>query len=718
MHFSGGTVFRGLLLPLALLSMSACALLQRDEAVDVPRPPLAAQIPHVVEAPAGDRVDPYYWLRDDAREAPEMLAHLEAENRYTEAMTAPWQALEERLFEEIVGRIQQDDSSVPVFDNGYWYYTRFETGREYAIHARRKGDLNAPEEVLLDVNTLAEGHGFYQLGGAAVSPDNRWLAYAEDSVGRRQFVLRIKDLEGGETSPPLASNIQPGVVWANDNRTVLYVEKDAETLLGYKVKAHRRGNNPAEDRLVYEESDRSFYMGLARAKSGRYLFIGLQSTLVSEWHYADADDSELNFRPVLPRKPDHEYAVEHVGGDFIIRTNWQAPNFRIMRAPVTHSADKRRWRDVVPHRDEVFIAGFDAFNDFLAVNERSEGLLKIRIRSWDGRRDDYTAADEPAYATYLQSLPDPASAVVRYIYTSLTTPPTTYDVDVASGQRRLLKREPVLGEFDPDAYVTEYRHAIARDGTRVPVSLVYRRGVERNGSAPLLQFGYGSYGASMDPVFRSALLSLLDRGFVFAIAHIRGGQEMGRRWYEDGKLERKWNTFNDFIDVTRFLVKEGYAAPDQVFATGGSAGGLLMGAVVNERPDLYRGVVAHVPFVDVVSTMLDESIPLTTNEFDEWGNPKDETYYHVMLSYSPYDNVRRQDYPAMLVTTGLWDSQVQYWEPAKWVARLRTHKTDDNLLLLRTNMEAGHGGRSGRFQRLREIAQDYAFILGVLGRDE
>lgn len=683
-----------------------------------PAPPVAKLVPYTVVSPNGSRNDPYYWLRDDDRNDPEVLAYLQAENAYAEAVLAPVKPLKDRLYKEMVARVQQDDASVPVFDNGYWYYSRYVAGQDYPVYARKPLSLESAEEVLLDGNLLAEGLDYFQIGDYAVSPDNRWLAYAMDSIGRRQYTIRIKDLTTGTTLATEILNVEPDLVWAADNQTLLYIEKDPETLLGNTVKAHRVGQPSAEDRLVYQEKDPSFYMGLDRSKSGDYLFIGLQSTLVSEWRYAKAGDASLSFRPVLPREANHEYEVQQRGREFIIRTNWEAANFRLMRTPIWASAKKSAWKEVLAHRDQAYIEDFEAYAGVLAVNERSDGLLKVRLIGWDGKRDEYIASDEPAYVMGLSALPNAKTPVVRYVYTSLTTPLTTIDFDLASGERMVMKREPVLGDFDPARYVTEYLRAPARDGTQIPVSLVYRRGTALDGSAPLLQYGYGSYGLSVEPAFNASRLSLLDRGFVYAIAHVRGGQELGRAWYNDGKLLNKTNSFTDFIDVTGFLVERRYAAADRVFALGGSAGGLLMGAVANLAPETYRGIIAHVPFVDVVTTMLDESIPLTTNEFDEWGNPKDKVYYDYLLSYSPYDQVAERDYPAMLITTGLWDSQVQYWEPAKWVARLRSLPADEDPLLLVTNLEAGHGGKSGRFRRLEETARDYAFMLGELGIDD
>jgi len=676
-----------------------------------PSPPVAAIKPFTVESSNGGRVDNYYWLRDDTRKNPDLLAYLAAENAYKDAMLAQVQPVEDKLYREIVGHTQQDDSSVPYRKNGWWYYRRYDTGQDYPVLARKQGSLQAPEQVLLDVTQLARGHRYYQVGEGAVSPDNRLLAYVEDTVGRRQYTLRFKNLTSGETLPDRIEDVESSLAWAADNRTVFYVEKDPVTLLGLRVRKHVLGTDPKSDPLVYEQDDPSFYTGVDNTKDGRYVVIYAQSTVSSEMRYADAADPQLSFRVFLPRERDHEYQAEHLNGRWVIRTNWQAKNFRLMEVKVGEENDRSKWREILPQRDDAFVNGFDAFRDFLAVDERSGGLRKIRIRPWSGAKDYFIASDDPTYAFALADNHEVDTDLVRYTYDSLTTPASTYDYNTRTGERTLLKRDPVLGNFDPANYTSEFVWATGRDGTKIPVSLVYRKGVRRNGTAPLLQEGYGSYGLSSDPDFSIPRLSLLDRGFVYAIAHVRGGQEIGRAWYEHGKLLNKQNTFNDFIDATRFLVKEGYADPRRVFAMGGSAGGLLMGAVANQAPQDYRGIVAFVPFVDVVTTMLDESIPLTTNEFDEWGNPRQKQYYDYMLAYSPYDNVSRQAYPAMLVTTSLWDSQVQYYEPAKWVAKLRAMKTDSNPLLFRITMEAGHGGKSGRFERYRETAEVYGFIL-------
>ncbi len=708
--------------PALLLSACATDAPARPEPESMsksePVPPVAAVRPRVVESPHGNRTDDYYWLRDDTRADPGVIAYLEAENAYKAAMTAHARALEDKVYGEIVARIKQDDSTVPYRLRGHWYYTRYETGKEYPVYARKAGTLEAPELVMLDVNRMAEGHGFFQVGAMAVSPDNRLLAWAEDPVGRRQYTLRFKDLRTGEVLPGAIPNADPYLAWTADSRSVLYLEKHPETLLGFRVRRHVLGTDPAQDAILYEQDDESFYTAVATTKDERYLLIVSQSTVATEYRYARADDPALAFRVILPRERDHEYHLDHLGGRWIIRTNWNAPNFRLMEATVGEEGDRANWRELLAHRDDAFVHGFDVFRDFLAIEERSGAMRKIRIRPHGGGPDFFIAADEAAYTASLGQNPELETQIVRYEYTSLTTPSTVYDYDIQTGERQLMKRTPVLGDFDPANYRTELLWAEARDGARVPVSIAYRAGVKRDGTAPMLQYAYGSYGATMDPAFSIARLSLLDRGFVYALAHVRGGQEMGRRWYEDGKLLNKRNTFNDFIDVTRFLVKEGYADPKRVSAMGGSAGGLLIGAVANMAPGDYRALVAQVPFVDVVTTMLDESIPLTTNEFDEWGDPRKKEFYDYMLSYSPYDNVARQAYPAMLVTTGLHDSQVQYWEPAKWVARLRTRKTDANPLLYRTTMEAGHGGKSGRFQRFREIAEEYAFILDQSGIGE
>ncbi len=684
-------------------------------AVSAPQPPVAAIKPHTVVSPNGDRVDNYYWLRDDSRSNPEVIAHLAAETAYADAMLAHTKPAQDVLYNEIVARIKEDDSTVPYRKGDYWYYTRFEAGSEYPIHARRKGSMEAPEEILLDTNELAAGKVFYQASGLMVSDDGRQLAYAEDTTGRRQFVMRFKNLQTGEYWPEAIANVEAHAVWTADNLTVLYIEKDSVTLLGKRVRRHVLGADPKMDTLVYEERDDSFYLGLDRGRSGRYLYIGLSSTVSSEWRYAEASDPALRFKIVLPRERDHEYMVEDHDDEFVITSNWRARNFRLLRCAIADAGDRAKWHDWLAHRDDALIESATVLKDFVAINERSGGLRKIRIKQWDGGAESMLSFDEEAYTAFVAATPEYVNDELRIVYTSMTTPASTYDVNIRTGARKLMKREPVLGDFDPSRYRTEFIFVTARDGAQVPVSLVYRADIKRDGSAPMYQYGYGSYGASMDPTFCATRLSLIDRGVVYALAHIRGGEELGRAWYESGRQLQKANSFTDFIDVTDSLVNQGYAAKDRVVAQGGSAGGLLMGAIINMAPGKYHAIVADVPFVDVVTTMLDETIPLTTNEFDEWGNPMHKVFYDYMLSYSPYDNVTMQAYPSMLVTTGLHDSQVQYFEPAKWVAKLRTLKTDSHPLLFHVNMEAGHGGKSGRFQRYREVAMEYGFLFDQLG---
>ena len=686
-----------------------------------PTPPIAPVRPHLVGSVNGSRWDPYYWLRDDERKDPEVLAYLRAENAYREAALADLKPLEDALYQEIVGRLKQDDATVPYRKSGYWYHTRYAAGQEHPIFARRLATPDAPEEVLLDANALSAGHDYYRIGSIEISPDNSWLAFCEDTVGRRRYNLRFKNLRTGEILPLAIADVEADLAWANDNRTILYVQKDPETLLGLHIRRHTLGFDPHQDPLVFEQTDKSFYTGVSKSKSEQFIFIHMESTLSSEWLYARADDPTLTFKTFLAHEPDHEHQIEHLGDSFVIRTNWQARNFRIMQVPIGQELDRGAWRVVEAHRDDTFIEDFDVFSGFLALSVRNGRLAKITIVPLppEGTAGPpsrfFISSGEAAYATSLSVNAEMDTDIVRYSYSSLTTPTTIYDYNVRTGTQVLLKRDPVLGSFDPANYQTEFLFAPARDGTRVPVSLVYRKGYERNGLAPLLQYAYGAYGLCCDPVFSSSSLSLLDRGFVYAIAHVRGGQEMGRTWYDDGRLLNKMHSFTDFIDVTRHLVESGYAAKSRVFGMGGSAGGLLMGAIANLSPEDYRGIVAQVPFVDVVTTMLDDSIPLTTNEYDEWGDPSEARYYHYMLSYSPYDNVRAQPYPALFVTTGLWDSQVQYYEPAKWVAKLRAMEAGGRPLFLHVDMEAGHGGKSGRFQRYREIAMEYAFILNEAG---
>jgi oligopeptidase B len=692
----------------ALVAVPAVTLAQ-----PAPTPPSAAQKAYAVKGPH-ERNDPYYWLRDDTRKNADMLGYLKAENAYADTVLAPTKPLQDKLFNEIVSRIKQDDSSVPARDRGYWYYTRFETGQNYPIVARRAGTMKSREQILLNEPVMAKGHGFFAVGDWSVSQDNRLLAYAEDTVGRRQYVLKVKDLATGRTLGDKVENVEPNLVWGDDNRTIYYIEKDPVTLLSKRVKSHVLGTPASADKLVYEEKDDSFYMGVGRTSDDKYICIGVQSTVSDEQRCTSAAKPG-KWTVLAPREREFRYSADHVGNRWVIRTNdGGAKNYKLVELADADAAKGRSgWRDLVPHSLDVFIENFQPFNSFIAIEERSNGNKHIRLLSNSGKSSD-VASDEPAYAMAIGNNPEASATSVRYTYNSLTTPTITYQVNAATGARTVLKRNPAPN-YDASQYVTERVWATARDGTRVPVSLVYKKGFRKDGTAAMLQYGYGSYGLSTDPAWSPTIIPLLDRGMVYAIAHIRGGQEMGRAWYDAGHLLNKKNSFTDFIDVTRYLVANGYAAKDRVAASGGSAGGLLMGAVANMAPQDYRVIVAQVPFVDVVTTMLDTSIPLTTNEFDEWGNPAKPEYYDYMLSYSPYDNVTKQAYPALFVGTGLWDSQVQYYEPAKWVAKLRATGTGSRPLVFRVNMEAGHGGKSGRFEAYRSRAEYYAFMLDQLG---
>ena len=701
----------------AALAVTACTA----PAAGPGDPPMAAARPHELDTHGDVRVDEYYWLRE--REDPEVVAYLEAENEYLDGVMAHTEELQETLFEEIRGRIVEDDSSVPYRDGDYWYYTRYEEGKQYPIHCRRPADGDVfggaagpdAEEVLVDVNEIAEGKEYTSVR-PSVSPDHRILAYAVDDVGRRFYTVRFKDLATGEMLPDEIADVTANLAWAADSATLFYVRKDPDTLRSYQVFRHRLGKGAADD-LVYEEPDETFSVFLRRSQSRKYLMAVSSHTLRTEVRTLRADDPDGDFAVFEPRGERHEYSVDHLGDRFWVRTNDEAPNFRLM-STAEDDTGRAAWREETPHRDDVLLEGFELFDRFLVLAERRGGLNQLRIKEMTAGGTEGHDLDfgEPAYSARLGVNPDPSSRTLRYVYQSLTTPRSVFDYDPATREKTLRKQDQVLGGFDSAYYRTERLWAVASDGTEVPVSVVYRPDLRpAEGGSPLLLYGYGSYGASMDAGFSSLRLSLLDRGFVYAIAHIRGGEEMGRSWYEDGKLLNKKNTFTDFIAAAEHLAAEGYADPDRIYAMGGSAGGLLMGAVFTMRPDLWDGIVAQVPFVDVVTTMLDASIPLTTFEWDEWGDPREREYYDYMLSYSPYDNVEAKDYPHMLVTTGLHDSQVQYWEPAKWVARLRAKKTDGNLLLLKTNMSAGHGGASGRFDRYRETALVYAFLLDRAG---
>ena len=680
----------------------------------LPSPPKAAIRPHAMTMHGHSRIDNYYWLNE--RENPEVLAYLEAENQYADACLKHTEPLQEQLFKEITSRIKQDDNTVPIKIRDYYHYTRFEEGKEYPIYCRKKHSLEAEEEVILDGNVLAEGHAFFEIGEVSLSEDDRLLAYSVDIVSRRIYTVYVKDLQTGELVGEPIENTSGNVVWASDNKTLFYGVKD-ETLRPCKIMRHRLGTNPSDDVMVFEETDETFVTYISKTKSRKYLIINSESTLSSECRILESDRPENSFRVFQERQPDMLYGIDHYGEHFYIQTNADgAKNYKIMRTPIGQTG-KQNWEEVIAPRDHVMIEGFTIFSKFFVIEEREGGLVKIRVKTWDGQTDYYIDFGEPTYTAGVGANPDFDAVTLRFAYTSMTTPSSVFEWDMERRTKTLLRQQEIVGGYNPNDYVTERLMAPSHDGVLVPISIVYKKGLDKNGQNPLVLYGYGSYGSSMDAYFSLARLSLLERGFVWAIAHIRGGEEMGRQWYEDGKMLHKKNTFLDFIACAEYLIKMGYTSSQKMFAMGGSAGGLLVGAVVNMRPDLWKGVIAQVPFVDVVTTMLDESIPLTTGEYDEWGNPNEKQYYDYILSYSPYDNVEAKDYPAMLITTGLHDSQVQYWEPAKWAAKLRALKTDKNPLYLKTEMDYGHGGASGRFEGYKEVVLEYAFMLDVLKND-
>lgn len=680
-------------------------------------PPDAIKINKELKAHNKVRVDEYYWMNN--KENPEVINYLNSENDYNEKMTAHTEEFQKKLFNEMKDRIKEDDESVPYKLNGYWYLTRFEKGKDYPIYSRKKETLDAPEEILFDVNKMAEGYDYYSLGGLNVSPDNKLVAFGVDTLSRRKYTLQVKNLETGEIFPLKIETTTGGSTWANDNKTLFYTKKDDQTLRSNEIFKHVLGTNPSNDELVFEEKDETFNTYIYKSKSKDYLIIGSGSTLTSEYQILDANNPEGEFKIFQARERGLEYGISHYNGDFYVLTNKDgATNFKLMKTPV-NKTEKENWIEVIPHRDDYLLEDIDIFKDYLVVSERNNGLNKINITNWKTGESYYVPFDNETYTAFTSINPDFETNILRYAYNSLNTPTSVVDFNMATKEKTVLKEQEVLGgNFDKENYKTERIWATAGDGTKIPISIIYKKGLKMDGSNPLLIYAYGSYGSTIDPYFSTARLSLLDRGFIFAIAHIRGGEYLGRKWYEDGKLLKKKNTFTDFIDVSKHLIGQKYTSPEHLYAMGGSAGGLLMGAVVNMAPELYNGIIAAVPFVDVITTMSDESIPLTTGEYDEWGNPDDPEYFEYMLSYSPYDNVKRQDFPNMLVTTGLYDSQVQYWEPAKWVARLRDFKTDENILLLHTNMDAGHGGASGRFEALKEVAEEYAFILDLEGIKE
>jgi oligopeptidase B len=732
-------------LPIIGLSIIAlaCETSSRKEAGEELKPPAPEKVPQELTAHGNKRVDNYYWMKlSDAQknaakkdeQTEKVINYLTAENNYLEKKLKHTEPLQEKLYKEIIGRIKQTDESVPYKDNGYWYYSRYEEGQEYPIYCRKKGSLDASEEIMLNVNDLAKGHDYFQVKGLSVSENNNLLAYGVDTVSRRRYTLYVKDLTSGKIIDQPVTNTEGYVAWANDNKTFFYTMKDSVTLRSETIYRHKVNRPGVKDELLFTENDETFSTGITKTKSDKYLVIWSGSTLTNHYQILDANKPDGDFKEFSPREKGIEYSIDHYGNKFYVMTNVDAQNFRLMETPETKTS-RANWKEKIPHRKDTLLTGIEIFKDYLVLTERAQANSLIRIIDQKTGKKHYLNFGEPAYTMsastnvdfdtdllrYGYSSPtnvDFDTDLLRYGYSSLATPNSTYDYNMKTREKKLLKQQEVVGGYDASNYETERQWATADDGTKIPLSIVYKKGVKRDGNNNTLLYAYGSYGYSTDPYFSSTRLSLLDRGFVYAIAHIRGGQEMGRQWYEDGKMFKKKNTFTDFIDCAEFLIDEGYTKPEKLFATGGSAGGLLMGAVVNMRPELFKGVIAEVPFVDVVTTMLDDAIPLTTGEFDEWGNPDNLESYMYMLEYSPYDQVKAQNYPNMLVTTGLHDSQVQYWEPAKWVAKLREMKTDNNTLLLRTNMETGHGGTTGRFKVYKETAQEYAFFLDLAGITE
>jgi oligopeptidase B len=708
------TMKKHLLLSCVCVIFAANAQSNKTKMLETITPPLAKVKPKTLEKHGDVRIDNYYWLNE--RENPEVIDYLNKENEYYNSMTAGSKQFQKDLFEEMKSRIKEDDSSVPYFYNGYFYITRFEKGKDYPIHSRKKGSLDAKEEIMFDCNEMAKGHSYFQLGGINISEDNNWVAFGVDTVSRRQYTIQVKNLVTNEILPLRIENTTGGSTWASDNKTLFYTRKDPVTLRSDKVYKHKLGTDATKDTEIFHEKDDTYSTFIYKEKSKKYLVIGSSSTLTSEYRILDAKTPDGEFKVFQPRTRGLEYSISHYGDNFYIVTNKdKATNFKLMITPESKTGSAN-WKDLIPHRKDVLLEDIDIFKNYLVVSERSNGLNTIRIRPWDGKGEYYLPFESETYTAGTSTNPDFDTEILRYSYQSMAVPSSVIDFNMKTKEKTILKEQEILGgKFDKNNYTEERVWATATDGTKVPISMVYRKGIKKDGKNPLLLYAYGSYGASMDPYFSSIRLSLLDRGFIYAIAHIRGGEDLGREWYENGKLLKKKNTFTDFIDCSKYVIEQKYTSPQHLYAEGGSAGGLLMGAVVNMAPQLYHGVIAQVAFVDVITTMLDDSIPLTTGEYDEWGNPNDKKYYDYMKSYSPYDNVTAQEYPNMLVTTGLHDSQVQYWEPAKWVAKLRVTKKGNNLLFLDTNMEAGHGGASGRFEALKEVAKEYSFLLDLEG---
>ncbi len=705
-----------LILPLALLLWSCNSTNEENSTTNTETmtAPVCKIEPHTLTMHGDERIDNYYWLND--RENPEVKTYLEAENDYTSAQMKATESLQKNLYSEIKGRIKEQDESVPIFRNGYYYKTKTIEGGEYPIYVRSKDADFSQEEILLDGNELAKGYEYFDIGGYEISPNNELMAFSIDTLSRRLYDIQIKNLATGEIYPEVLQHGDGSLAWADDNQTLFYSAQNPQTLRSDKVMKHQLGQLASEDEQVFFEADDTYSTYVFRSKSDDYIMIESYSTLTTETQILSSSDPNGKFKVFHPRTKGLEYSVYHAKDDiFYVLTNKdKAINFQIMTAKVG-CTEASCWQPLIPHREEVLIEYMTVLEDYLVVEERNEGLVQLRVIPSNGQDDFFVPFYDESYVVYTSGNTEYATSKLKFWYSSLTTPGTTFEFDLKTKEQTILKQQEIVGGFDPSQYTSKRLWATARDGVKVPISIVYKNSTELGPNTPLLQYAYGSYGSSEDPYFSNSRISLLDRGFVFAIAHIRGGQELGRPWYEDGKLLKKWNTFYDFIDCTEFLIEQGYTSAKHCYAMGGSAGGLLMGVVSNERPDLYNGIIAQVPFVDVVTTMLDESIPLTTGEYDEWGNPNEKKYYDYMLSYSPYDQVTAQDYTNMLITTGFHDSQVQYWEPAKWVAKLRALKTDNDLVLLHTNMSAGHGGASGRFEYLKEVAREYAFMFMLEG---
>jgi len=685
-------------------------------------PPDAIIKPHELTMHGDTRIDNYYWMRltdeqknakDPDQQTQDVVEYIDQENQYTQSNLSHTKKLQNTIFDEMVSRIKKDDESVPYLKNGYYYYSRYEKDKEYRIHCRKKGSLDAKEEILLDENILAKGYDYFSIGGMSISPNNKWLAFGVDTVSRRVYEVRFKNLESGDILDETIENSTGGVAWANDNETVFYTSKNETTLLGEKIWRHKIGSNNL-DKMVYHETDETFYNGVYRSKSGKFIIIYHSSTLITDYQILNADNPNGKFIRFTPRDFDHEYSIDHYNDKFYIITNWKAKNNRLMQTPDTKT-NISNWREVLPQRDTVHLLSLEVFKDNLVINERKQGLRQLRIINQQTGDDGYIEFDEETYTSWISVNEEFDTDILRFSYSSLVTPTSTYDYNMNSGERTLLKQSEVVGGYDPKQYMSKRMYATARDGNTIPISIVYRSDKKDTQAQNLLLYGYGAYGNTIDPFFSSSRLSLLDRGFIYAIAHIRGGQVYGRQSYDDGKMLNKKNTFYDFIDAGKHLIDEKITSSDKLFAVGGSAGGLLIGAVVNMEPLLWKGAIAAVPFVDAVTTMADPTIPLTTGEWKEWGDPREKKYYDYILSYSPYDQIKDIEFPNLLITSGYFDSQVQYWEPLKYVAKLRDAWKGQNKLYLHMNMEAGHSGKSGRFRRYRESALEYAFLLDLGG---